>query len=266
VNPESEPRVAETDDERRARLPAVVYDLAMRLGVKPDDNRGGVKLTQMGRMKRKLGAQSWIAFAATQTISTRACEFDWRAKFGPFGLVSARDALELGEGRLDVMALGVIPIARAERTPALVRGELMRYLAELAWAPDAILYNAALRWRAEGSSALAVSAGAGPTASEIMLSLDGDGRIDGAFAPDRPRSVAASFLPTPWRGRFSDYRHHETRWIPFAGEVAWEIDDKSETYFQARIERWEATDGWSSDDGDAGATGRPSVHDHSSSV
>jgi hypothetical protein len=258
--------VAETDDERRARLPAVVYDLAMRLGVKPEDNRGGVKLTQTGRMKRKLGAQSWMAFDATQTISTRTCEFDWRAKFGPFGMISARDALEHGEGLLDIMALGIIPIARAEHTSALVRGELMRYLAELAWAPDAIFRNTALRWRADGPSTVAVSAGAGPTASEVMLSLDDDGRIAGAYAPDRPRSVAASFLRTPWRGRFSDYRHHETRWIPFAGEVAWEIDDKSETYFQARIERWEATDGWSSDDGDVGETGRPSIHGHSSSV
>jgi hypothetical protein len=239
VNPESEPRVAETGNERRVRLPAVVYDLAMRLGVKPDDNRGGVKLTQAGRMKRKLGAQSWMAFAATQTISTRTCEFAWRARFGPFGVISARDALELGEGRLDVMALGVVPIARAERTPVLVRGELMRYLAELAWAPDAIVCNAALRWRAEGPSMLAVSAGAGQTASEVMLSLDGDGRIAGAFAPDRPRSATAPFLPTPWRGRFSDYRRHETRWIPFAGEVAWEIDGKPETYWKGRIERWE---------------------------
>ncbi len=231
--------MAETDDQRRARLPAAVYDLAIRLGVKPGDNGGGVKLTQIGRMKRKLDTQSWMAFAATQTISTRACEFDWRAKFGPFGMISARDALEHGEGRLDIMALGVIPIARAERTPALVRGELMRYLAELAWAPDAILCNTALRWRAKGPSTLAVSAGAGPTASEIMLSLDGDGRIARAYAPDRPRSSTAPFLPTPWRGQFSDYRHHETRWIPFAGEVAWEIDGKPETYWQGRIARWE---------------------------
>ena len=229
----------ETEDQRRARLPTAVYDLAMRLGVQPGDNGGGVNLTQTGRMKRKLGAQSWMAFAATQTISTSTCEFDWRARFGPFGVISARDALELGEGRLDIMALGVIPIARAERTPALVRGELMRYLAELAWAPGAIFRNTALRWRVTGPSTLAVSAGAGPTASEVMLSLDGDGRIANAFAPDRPRSVAAAFLPTPWRGRFSNYRRHETRWIPFAGEVAWEIDDKSETYWQGRIERWE---------------------------
>ena len=231
--------MAETNDRRRARLPAAVYDLAIRLGAKSGDNGGGVKLTQTGRMKRKLGAQSWMAFTASQAISMCACEFDWRAKFGPFGIVSARDALEHGEGRLDIMALGVIPIARTERTPALARGELMRYLAELAWAPDAILCNTALRWRAEGSSTLAVSAGDGPTASEITFSLDADGRIAAAYAPDRPRSATVPFLPTPWRGQFSDYRHHKGRWIPFAGEVAWEIDGKHETYWQGRIERWE---------------------------
>ena len=73
--------MAETDDQRRARLPAAVYDLAIRLGVKPEDNIGGVKLTQTGRMKRNLDTGSWMAFTATQTISARACEFDWLAKF-----------------------------------------------------------------------------------------------------------------------------------------------------------------------------------------
>jgi len=53
------------------------------------------------------------------------------------------------------MALGVIPVARAERSSALMRGELMRYLAELAWAPDAFLFNTTLfnttlRWRDDG--------------------------------------------------------------------------------------------------------------------
>lgn len=231
--------MAEPDDQHGARLPAAVYDLAIRLGVRPGDNAGGVSLTQTGRMKRKLDTQSWMAFAATQAISTHACEFDWLARLGPFGMVSARDALEHGEGRLDIMALGVIPIARTERTPALVRGELMRYLAELAWAPDAILCNAALRWRAGDASTLAVSAGDGPTASEITFSLDGEGRIAGAYAPDRLHSASAPLMPTPWRGQFSDYRHHKRRWIPFAGEVAWEIDGKRETYWQGRIERWE---------------------------
>jgi hypothetical protein len=179
-----------------------------------------------------------MAFTATQTLSASACEFDWLAKFGPLGLISARDALRGGEGRLDITALGLIPIGRAARTPALVRGELMRYLAELAWAPGAIFFNTALRWREVGPDALAVSAGAGETASEVVLSLDGEGRIASAFAPDRPRNATAPTLPTPWRGRFSDYRRHEGLWLPFAGEVAWEIDGKPEVYWQATLKSW----------------------------
>lgn len=233
--------MAEDNRQIRERLPAAVYDLALRLGASPGTTRKTVKLEQTGRMKSRLEATSWLAFTATQAISTCECAFDWRARAGPFGMVSVCDALEDGEARLRVMALGIIPIARAKNSPALMRGELMRYLAELAWAPDAILCNSALRWREEGPDGLAVSAGVGEEAAEVLLSLDSDGRIAGAFAPDRPRAATAPFLPTPWRGRFSDYRHHDRTWLPFAGEVAWEIDGKKTVYWQGRIESWEAS-------------------------
>jgi hypothetical protein len=230
--------MTETDNPLRARLPAAVYSLALRLGAKPDDHRDGVRLTQTGRMKRNLEARSWMAFTAIQTMSTLVCEFDWLARFGPFGMISARDALKHGEGGLDIQALGVVPIARAAHTPGLVCGERMRYLAELAWAPLALLRNTELRWREDGPDTLAVSTGAGETASEVMLSLDSDGRIAGTYAPDRPRSVAASEIPTPWRGQFTDYRLHEGFWLPFAGEVAWEINGKPELYWQGRLAGW----------------------------
>ncbi len=226
------------DQHDQTRLPASVYDLALRLGADPKSEPRDVRLTQTGRMKTALDAKSWMSFTATQTISARKCEFDWLARAGPLGIISAQDALAAGEGRFDVTALGFIPIARAAHTPALVRGELMRYLAELPWAPDAILHNAELRWRRDGPDALAVSAGSGETKSEVLLSLDSDGRIAGAFASDRPRSATAPILVTPWRGRFSEYRCHNDRWIPFAGEVAWEIDGKEIVYWEGRLVSW----------------------------
>lgn len=238
VTLETKNQMPNDDRPLKERLPAAVYELALRLGVMPDTRHSTAKLTQTGRMKRKLGSASWMSFTAAQTISTRACEFEWLARFGPFGLVSVCDALKNCEGRLDIMAFGVIAIARTERSSALMRGELMRYLAELAWAPHAILLNTALHWRVDGPGTLAVSAGAGETASEVMLSLDSDGWIAGAFAPDRPRSATEPILATPWRGRFSDFRQHDGYWIPFAGEVAWEIDGKEEVYWQGRIETW----------------------------
>lgn len=102
----------------------------------------------------------------------------------------------------------------------------------------AILLNTALRWRVERPNSSAVSVGAGETAWEVLLTLDSDGRIAVAFAADRPRSATAPCLPTPWRGRFSDYRHHIGLWLPYAGEVAWEIDGKDVVYWQGRTESW----------------------------
>ena len=229
----------EAEAKRDTVLPGAVHDLAVRLGADPQTGLREVRLRQSGRMKTQLGAQSWMPFTATQTISIRVCTFDWLAHAGPFGMISARDALAAGEGRLDVTAIGFIPIARAEHSSALMRGELMRYLAELAWAPDAIFHNDELRWQVDGPDTLTVSAGSGETASDVVITLDSEGRIAGAFAPDRPRSATAPILPTPWRGRFSDYRQHEGRWLPFAGEVAWEIEGKEIVYWQGYLESWE---------------------------
>lgn len=222
---------------RSDRLLPAVHDLALRLGADPAGKPSGVYLEQSGQMRR-LGGKRWINFSAKQTISASHFDFDWNARMGPFGMISVRDAFVDGDGQLAVRALGFIPIVRADPSAALTRGELMRYLAELAWAPDAILHNTGLRWREDGPDILTVGAGQNDTAAEVTLNLDSQGKIAGVFAPDRPRSVTAPFLPTPWRGRFSDYRNHGGRWIPFAGEVAWEIDGKSQTYFQCKIERW----------------------------
>lgn len=228
----------EAEQQSAAPLPTAVQDLANRLGVVAGDHPSSIRLTQTGRMKADLKSKAWMAFTASQSISAHRCEFDWRARAGPFGLISGRDALADGEGRFDIMALGVIPLARAAHTAALVRGELMRYLAEIAWVPHAILHNHGLNWEVIDAETLVVRAGAGDTACRVVLGLDSDGRIASAFAADRPRSATAPTLPTPWRGRFSDYRLHEGLWLPFAAEVAWEIDGQTMTYWQCRIDSW----------------------------
>jgi len=212
--------------------------VAQNTGGRGDSHFKNVTLTQSGRMKTKLGQESWIPFTAHQTISVSACLFDWRARLGPFGMIVAHDALTIRGGQFDVLAFGLIPIVKAEHSAGLTRGELMRYLAELVWVPDALLCNASLRWREGGPSTLMVNAGEGLNAAEIALTLDSDNRIASLYAPDRPRSVGASFIPTAWRGTFSDYRQHQTRWLPFAGDVAWHIDGTWETYFQCRLESW----------------------------
>jgi len=73
----------DAEAKREARLPAAVLDLAHRLGADTQTGSGEVRLRQSGRMKTQLDAQSWMPFTAKQTISIRACTFDWLAHAGP---------------------------------------------------------------------------------------------------------------------------------------------------------------------------------------
>jgi hypothetical protein len=137
----------------------------------------------------------WMSFTAQQTISTTACAFDWRARTGPASVVSARDALVGGMGVL-VCGRWAFPPAHAE-SPALTRGEVMRYLAELALAPAAILGKTSLRWRSEGPDRLIVSTGAGEMSADVSVTLSSDGRTASIFTPDRQRDVGADSRPAP---------------------------------------------------------------------
>lgn len=220
-----------------SRIPGEARELARRLGVNAESRGDRVLFRQTGRLRRD-ASSGWMGFRARQTIWTDECAFDWRAWTGPGGLVSVRDALLGGKGRLRVKALGFLPIARAEGSPEVTRGELMRYLAELPWAPQAILRNRNLRWRREGPDRLVVGAGEAECSADIVLALDEHGRIASTFAPDRPRAVGREFVPTPWHGRFLDYGRHDGLWLPSRAEVAWVIDGVETPCFEGRVEEW----------------------------
>lgn len=217
-------------------LPAAVIALADRLGARVNCGTT-VALSQTGRMRASAHAP-WQAFNAVQSISLTRCAFDWRARSGPLGMIHIQDALLDGVGRLDVRALGLVPLIRIAPSAELTRGELIRYLAEIALAPDAILQNPDIRWRDEGGARLIAGAGAGVTAVEVVLTLDGDGRIGEAFAPDRGALVDGVTFLKPWRGAFSNYRLHNGVWLPFFGEVSWGGPEGEWVYWQGDMKTW----------------------------
>lgn len=219
-------------------LPRAVRDLALRLGASPARIAGPVHLTQTGSMKLRLDTEVWLPFRASQTLEVTRCAFSWRARFWPLGYLTVQDALVDGEGRMDVTAFGIFPLVRAQLSAALTKGELQRYMAELPYAPDAILHNPALEWREIDRNRLAVTTGSGAQRAEVTFTLDPDGRIGSVRAEDRPRSATAPTLPTPWEGQFSDYRPAQGRSIPFAAEVSWEIDGKRNLYWRGTLTDW----------------------------
>lgn len=220
-------------------LPRVVSDLALSLGADPGCAFDTVGFSQRGSMRISLKSRLWLPFTARQTMSVRSCAFVWNARFLPLGYMTVTDALEYGAGRLDVTALGMIPVARSKPSMALARGELIRYLAELPLAPDAILHNRDLDWREIDASTIAVTSGSGDAACEVVLGLGPDRRFISAFCADRAASTTPPFAPMAWRGCFSDYRKVNRRWIPSAAHVAWVIDGREERYWQGQIQNWQ---------------------------
>ena len=224
-----------TPNSQEQRLPAEVRMLAERLGARTSLDRRQVLLTQSGTMREDV-ADKPMRFTASQCIDIDTVAFSWRAKTGPLRLVTVIDELIRGTPRSEVRILGAVRLAGARSGRLLIMGQLMRYMAEIPWSPDAILRNRTLQWSVSDRT-LRVSAQSGVVSGTVDLELDGDGRIESVSA-DRPRMEGDSFVERPWRGRFFDYRFQQERWIPFQAEVGWVLDGQLVIVWRGTIDSW----------------------------
>jgi hypothetical protein len=223
----------------RRELPPEVLALADRCGASPETEAASqVTLRQAGAMRTD-ASHPWAAFRARQTIDLDRPAFEWRARTGPFGLVAVTDALTDTGPRLTVTALGLLPLAQVAADDALTKGELLRYLAELPLAPDAIIRNAALEWQVQNPTTFRVAATHLGVRAWVELTLGEDGLVASAFAPARPRLEGSRTVERPWRGHFSDYRDHQGRRIPFAAGIAWTIGGEVVPVWRGRMIDWE---------------------------
>ncbi|GGD46749.1 DUF6544 family protein [Sinisalibacter lacisalsi] len=218
----------------RDDLPEAIGAFAMR-GLAGGVPAPAIFLEQAAEMRLKKGA-NWQAMAARQTIATAQPGFAWvaRMRLGPVPVVRVLDAYENGEGLLEVRLFGAIRLD-ASSGPEMALGEGLRYLAELPWAPDAMLVNRQISWGEtdEGITARIETAG-GP--AEVIFTLDAAGDIVSVLARDRPAALAdGTPAPLDWRGRFFDYVEIGGRRVPTGAEVGYDYPDGYEAYFRGRV-------------------------------
>jgi hypothetical protein len=223
----------------RTDLPSEVVGLARRLGGTPERGNRFSQFAQTGQMWSAPSAGP-MSFSARQTVSTADPGFLWRAAAGPAGLIKIADYLIGGSGGLEARILGSVTVARDVDSPQTVQGEAMRYLAELPWNPDALLYNRALDWTVLDAHRLRVATGSGRSRAEVTLELNEAGLIEKSGAAARPRLEGGTYVRRPWHGRFWDYRRVGERMVPMAGEVAWTIDGTEFIYWRGQITNWAA--------------------------
>lgn len=227
---------SQTDHVARGDLPAAVRALAMRMGADPDSQVPFVDLRETGTMWFKPGGLP-LAFTARQRIGTSTTGFLWRAVIGPLAALTVVDSFVAGSGLLEARLFGALRVARQDGTSALNQGETLRYLAEIPWNPDIILFDHALEWTVIGPRSIKVATGAGRSRAEITFGLDEAGLIETASAASRSFGGDKRY---PWQGRFWDYQSRGSHRIPLQGEVAWVIDGADFIYWRGKIESWRA--------------------------
>jgi hypothetical protein len=217
-------------------LPQPVLEFAIRAGAVAGTKLRLATLTQEGEIRTTQGGP-FGRFAGWQAIALGAPGFVWLARqdAGPFPKLRIVDAYVQREGRLEARLFGSIPVARASGL-SLTLGEAYRYLAELPWAPDAILGNPDLEWRILARNIAEVRLATPAGAARVSFRFDAQGDIVEIEAKDRPaRDATGQETPRDWRGYFRDYRQIGPRRIPGTAEVGYVYPEGYEAYFRCKV-------------------------------
>jgi hypothetical protein len=218
-----------------ADLPEVLRARAVFNGAGRDGPYRAARLVQDAEFRRTPEA-TWGPMPAVQHMGLGQAGFVWDARApGPvLPSFTVIDAYVGGRGLLRANLFGAIPVAHA-RGGVVDRAEAMRYLAELPWAPDAVLGNPDITWTVleDDQIEAALETPSGRVAVRFTLDAEGDFAEMVAERPDT-RADGTEFT-REWRGRYADYGWVGGRRIPLAGEVGYVEDGTYWGYWRGRI-------------------------------
>ena len=197
----------------------------------------GVHIKLSGTINMSATGEKWKRFTSTQQVVVRRPGFDWEGRIEMMPGLTGRvhDAYIAGEGILYVTLFGLVSLANLRGTPEIAQGELVRFLAEAAWYPTALLPSHGVQWRAVDGHSARATLKDGETSVTLLFRFDENGLIESVRADARGRTVAGVVIPTPWEGRWSNYEWRDGMCIPTWGEVAWLLPEGPHPYFRGRI-------------------------------
>lgn len=197
----------------------------------------GVRLRHEGVFNMAETTDRWRPFTSDQRVITRRPGFDWdaRVKMMPGLTVRVHDAYVEGEGILYAALLGLIPLVDLRGAGDVAEGELMRFFAEAAWYPTALLPSQGVRWEALDARSARATLTDGSIALAMIFTFDDSGTIETVRAEARGRTVGKQVIPTPWQGRFWNYQERGGMRVPLEGEVAWLLPEGAKPYWRGRI-------------------------------
>ena len=196
-----------------------------------------VSIQHAGTFNMSETDEDWKPFTSNQRVITRRPGFDWEARIAMAPGLDAlvHDSYIGGEGILHASLFGLFSIVNMRGTPEVAQGELMRFLAESAWYPTALLPGQGARWEAVDDSSARVTIEDGGLSLTMLFRFGTDGLITSALAEDRMRTVGNVVVPTEWEGRWSSYERRDGMLVPIVGEVAWVLPEGRKPYWRGSI-------------------------------
>jgi hypothetical protein len=197
----------------------------------------GVRVRHSGTFNMGETADQWKLFTSDQKVVTQRPGFDWDGRIAMMPGVPARvhDAYVAGEGILRASLLGLFPLVNLHGSGDVAEGELMRFFAEAAWYPTALLPSQGVRWEAVDDHSARGTLTEGNLTPIMLFTFNEQGLIDTVRAEARGRTVGGKLIPTAWVGRFWNYEERAGMRVPLDGEVAWLLPDGPKPYWRGRI-------------------------------
>jgi hypothetical protein len=190
-----------------------------------------------GTFNMSTTTERWKVFASHQRVVTCRPGFLWDARISMAPGLPARvlDSYIAGEGLLHAAILGAFTVAKVEGEGEIARGELMRFFAETAWYPTALLPSQGVRWEMVNDHSATASIADGALTLTLLFRFNDAGLIDSVRAEERGSMVGDKLVMMPWECRLSDYQVRDGMTVPLTGEAAWISPEGPKPYFRGTI-------------------------------
>jgi hypothetical protein len=145
------------------------------------------------------------------------------------------DGYSTGEGAMYGALSALVPVVNQHGTMMMATGELLRYLAEAAFFPTALLPRNGVSWTPLDDSTARVTLVDGSTTVSCDVGFGERNEIVRISAMRWYPAANGKSELTKWVGHFRDYRRVDGMMIPMWGEVEWVLPEGPAPYFRARI-------------------------------
>ncbi len=179
------------------------------------------------------GGNAWKAFTSTQRAVVHRPGFLWngRVTMMPGLAAHVHDSYIGGVGTLHAAMLGLFTVAEVQGGGEIARGEMMRYFAEMAWYPTALLPSQGVRWAAVDDHSANATLVDGPIALTLLFRFDQAGMINSVHADARGAGVGKDMVMLAWDCTVSNYQVRHGMMVPTVGEAAWLRPEGRKPYF-----------------------------------